>query len=163
MAESRTGTRGGILPWALLVTGSLASLAANVAVAEPTMTGRVVAAWPSFSLIAAYELLMRQVRQVRRVAEATDATATERKSRRSSVAADVRAGERPVASGAVTARHMAAGREVWQTAWRRAQDNRADDGSLPSGRDIGGQYGRHERWGRMVKRAGLAGELDLQI
>ena len=42
--------------------GSVASLAANVAVAEPTATGRVIAAWPSFALIAAYELLMRQVR-----------------------------------------------------------------------------------------------------
>lgn len=31
-------------------------LAANVAVAEPTVTGRVIAAWPPFSLIAAYEL-----------------------------------------------------------------------------------------------------------
>ena len=51
------------MPWALLVAGSAASLAANVAVAEPTMTGRVIAAWPSFSLIAAYELLMRQVRR----------------------------------------------------------------------------------------------------
>ena len=39
----------------------MASLAANVAVAEPTATGRVYAAWPSFALIAAYELLMRQV------------------------------------------------------------------------------------------------------
>jgi hypothetical protein len=38
-------------------------LAANVAVAEPTATGRVIAAWPSFALIAAYELLMRQVRR----------------------------------------------------------------------------------------------------
>jgi hypothetical protein len=28
------------------------------------MTGRVIAAWPSFSLIAAYELLVRQVRRV---------------------------------------------------------------------------------------------------
>jgi hypothetical protein len=32
--------------------GSAASLAANVAVAEPTATGRIIAAWPSFSLIA---------------------------------------------------------------------------------------------------------------
>jgi hypothetical protein len=31
---------GGALPWALLVAGSVASLAANVAVAEPTLTGR---------------------------------------------------------------------------------------------------------------------------
>src|SRR6185312_11164019 len=51
------------LPWALPVAGSTASLAANVAVAEPTATGRVIAAWPLFSLIAAYELLMRHVRR----------------------------------------------------------------------------------------------------
>ena len=63
LADSRSGSRGGFLPWALLVTGSLASLAANVAVAELTATGRMIAAWPSFALIAAYELLMRQVRR----------------------------------------------------------------------------------------------------
>jgi hypothetical protein len=62
LSDSRSGARGGILPWALLVVGSVASLAANVAVAEPTVTGRAIAAWPSFALIAAYELLMRQVR-----------------------------------------------------------------------------------------------------
>jgi Protein of unknown function (DUF2637) len=63
LAESRSGGRGGLLPWALLVAGSAASLAANVAVAQPTMTGTLIAAWPSFSLIASYELLMRQVRR----------------------------------------------------------------------------------------------------
>jgi hypothetical protein len=31
------------------------------------------------------------------------------------------------------------------------------DGSLPSGKAIAGQYGRHERWGRLVKQAGLEG------
>jgi hypothetical protein len=55
--------RGGFLPWALLVVASVASLAANVAVAQPTATGRVIAAWPPFAMIAAYELLMRQVRR----------------------------------------------------------------------------------------------------
>lgn len=40
LAESRSGNRGGLLPWTLLVIGSVASLAANVAVAEPTATGR---------------------------------------------------------------------------------------------------------------------------
>jgi hypothetical protein len=63
LADSRSGGRGGILPWALLVLGSMASLAANVAVADPTTAGRVIAGWPSFALIAAYELLMRQVRR----------------------------------------------------------------------------------------------------
>lgn len=42
-----------------MVVASVASLAANVAVAEATPTGRVIAAWPSFALIASYELLMR--------------------------------------------------------------------------------------------------------
>src|SRR5712692_11839284 len=74
LAESRSGGRGGMLPWALLAAGSVASLAANVAVAEPTATGRVIAAWPSFALIGSYELLMRQVRRtatgnVRRLAK----------------------------------------------------------------------------------------------
>ena len=36
---------------------------------------------------------------------------------------------------------------------------RASDGSLPSGREIARHYGRHERWGRLVKRAGAVGEL----
>ena len=38
----------GVLPWALLIIGALASLAANIAAAEPTLAGRVIAAWPSF-------------------------------------------------------------------------------------------------------------------
>src|SRR5215470_2655506 len=61
LADSRAGERGAKLPGALLVAGSAASLAANVAVAQPTAAGRVIAAWPSFALIGAYELLMRQV------------------------------------------------------------------------------------------------------
>lgn len=42
--------QGGALPWALLIAGSVASLAANVAVAEPPFIGRVIAAWPSLAL-----------------------------------------------------------------------------------------------------------------
>ena len=44
------GERGGVVPWTLLVVGSAASLAANLAVAQPT-AGRVIAAWPSFALM----------------------------------------------------------------------------------------------------------------
>jgi hypothetical protein len=47
LLESRCGRRGGVLLWTLLIVASLASLAANVAVAEPTLIGRVIAAWPS--------------------------------------------------------------------------------------------------------------------
>jgi hypothetical protein len=54
LADSRTGQPAGLLPGALLASGSAASLAANVAVAEPTPYGGVIAAWPSFALIGAY-------------------------------------------------------------------------------------------------------------
>jgi hypothetical protein len=155
LADSRSGGRGGVLPWALLVAGSLASLAANVAVAEPSTTGRVIAAWPSFALIAAYELLMRQVRCA---ADGSKSSRPGRSPRRvtdaaSSGAADPAAGPRPGSS------RRDAGRELQLLAWQWALANRTGDGSLPSGREIARQFGRHERWGRMVKRSGTAGEL----
>ncbi len=65
LADSRSGRAGGVLPWVLPVAGSVASLAANVAVAEPSLIGRVIAAWPSFALTASYELPTRQVRRCR--------------------------------------------------------------------------------------------------
>jgi hypothetical protein len=46
LSESRARRHGGALPWALPVAGSIASLAANVAMAEPTLIGRIIAAWP---------------------------------------------------------------------------------------------------------------------
>jgi hypothetical protein len=164
LAVSRTGNRGGFLPWGLLVVASAASLAANVAVAEATATGRVIAAWPSFSLIAAYELLMRQVR---RAAEASTSRPRRQLSRS---AATATAAAAVAAESAATSRRAGravatppgpTGREVWLEAWKWAQANRAEDGSLPSGGDIARQYGRHERWGRLVKRSGLAGELSV--
>ena len=146
LSDSRAGSRGGFLPWLLLVIGSAASLAANVAVAEPTITGRVIAAWPSFSLIAAYELLMRQVR---RVAESpASELLTWRSVGPAAKVALVSASERISASEAVVPERKTAGRDVRREAWRWAQDNRAEDGSLPSGTDIGSRYGRHERWGQ---------------
>jgi hypothetical protein len=63
-------------------------------------------------------------------------------------------------SSAVPVRRDCSGRELQLKAWQWAQASRAADGALPSGRDTGRRYGRHERWGRLVKRSGLAGELD---
>nr|WP_256255366.1 DUF2637 domain-containing protein [Actinomadura madurae] len=51
LVDSRQGRRSGVLPWTLLVLGNAASLAANVAVAEPSVVGRLIAAWPSCALI----------------------------------------------------------------------------------------------------------------
>jgi hypothetical protein len=163
LADSRSGGRGGLLPWALLVVGSVASLAANVAVAEPTATGRVIAAWPSFALIAAYELLMRQVRR--------NATASRRPSlrklgprtsRREGLVGYVprprHRSSGPGPHGGASAGRGSASGDLRRQAWQWALANRTDEGSLPSGREIALQYGRHERWGRLVKRSGAAGE-----
>ena len=165
LAESRSGRRGGFLPWALLVVGSVASLAANVAVAEPTATSRVIAAWPSFALIASYELLMRQVRRAAdaRTWRQRPAPARARPSEivvPSHASGRAVVGQRPNARGPGGRGHV--GRDAKVLAWQWALANRSGDGSLPSGRDIGRQYARHERWGRLVKHAGLAGKLDTQ-
>jgi hypothetical protein len=164
LADSRAGERGGVLPWTLLVIGSAASLAANVAVAEPAPAGRVIAAWPSFALIGAYELLMRQVRR----SAAGSGKPISRKPRPQ--VSDPEIGDTP---GAAPARAPAragqarrwsswCGPELQRQAWHWALAHRASDGSLPSGRQIADQYGRHERWGRLVKHAGAAGEFTGQ-
>jgi hypothetical protein len=152
LADSRSGNRGGVLPWALLVIGSMASLAANVAVAEPTVTGRVVAAWPSFALIGSYELLMRQVRRT-----AADTIRPAPKTPEPLKRRKAPAGVKPLASGR---EETTGGDELRRQAWHWALGNRRADGSLPSGKMIGNRYGRHERWGRLVKSAGAAGEFN---
>jgi hypothetical protein len=57
LADRRTGRRSGWLPWAALVAGTAASVAANVAVSGADPVGRVVAGWPAFALLVAVKLL----------------------------------------------------------------------------------------------------------
>jgi Protein of unknown function (DUF2637) len=60
LVRRRAGERAGALPWVALLLGLGASLAANVAAADPTVVGRLVAAWPPVGLLLSYELLMQQ-------------------------------------------------------------------------------------------------------
>jgi hypothetical protein len=62
LVRRRAGERAGGLAWLALLLGLGASLAANVAAAEPTVQGRLVAAWPPVGLLLAYELLMQQIK-----------------------------------------------------------------------------------------------------
>src|SRR5262252_4990832 len=55
LSDSRSGSRGGGLPWALLVVGSVASLAANVA------SGRTNGNWPGHRCVA----IVRADRRIR--------------------------------------------------------------------------------------------------
>jgi len=62
LVRRRAGERTGVLAWVALLLGLGASLAANVAAAEPTVHGRLVAAWPPVGLLLAYELRMQQIK-----------------------------------------------------------------------------------------------------
>jgi hypothetical protein len=119
LADSHSGGRGGVLPWALLVTGSVASLAANVAAAEPTATGRVIAAWPSFALIGSYELLMRQIRSAAGRARADKPAARNRRVARDATSAKPKSSisrQRSAAPG-VSGSRARASRELQRLAW----------------------------------------------
>jgi len=172
LLDSRLGRRGGVLPWALLVTGALASLAANIAAAEPDLAGRVIAAWPSFALTASYELLMRQIRQsaaARTVPAAAAMPANAAEPEASGLVPDAMPSSAPAGAVPVVVPGLGdevsvggageGGRVLQRRAWQWALANRRPDGSLPAGAELAREFRRSARWGRLVKNAGLAGQL----
>ncbi|WP_308203441.1 DUF2637 domain-containing protein [Lentzea californiensis] len=72
LTRKRAGQPVGALAWTGLVLGLLVSLAANVAAAEPTLIGRLVAAWPPVALGLSYELLLTLIRETASVHEPAD-------------------------------------------------------------------------------------------
>jgi hypothetical protein len=64
LVRRRASRPAGGLAWMALLLGLGASLAANVAAADPTVAGRLVAAWPPVALLLAYELLLQQLGSV---------------------------------------------------------------------------------------------------
>ena len=157
LADSRSGRTGGTLPWALLVAGSVASLGANVAVAEPTLVGRVIAAWPSFALTALFELLTRQVRRGAAREDAENQQLREPQPSRAVAGCGPASGLRVVGPSQAGGGSQRANGELRRQAWQWALANGDEDGTLPSGGAIARAHGRQERWGRLVKNAGLAG------
>jgi hypothetical protein len=157
LADSRNGRSGGALPWLLLAVGSVASLAANVAVAEPTMTGRVIAAWPSFALIGSYELLMRQIRSTATVTAPSWPVA---QLSRTQAAAPLPAIREAAVGTLARAGQLEVGPSLRLQALDWAIANRSEDGRLPSGKAIAERFGRHERWGRLVKHQAAESQAD---
>lgn len=161
LAESRSGRRGGALAWALLVFGSVASLAANVAVAEPTLVGRLIAAWPSFALTASFELLTRQVRRGN-IREEPNGDMPHPADRTQPAAARSSGPTlRVVGQSKANKGRPHAASDLRRQAWLWALTNRGANGALPSGDEIARAHGRKERWGRLVKSAGQAGLFGL--
>lgn len=151
LMASRLGRRGEWLPWALLIVGSLASLAANVLVAEPSVVGRVIAAWPSFAFVGAYHMLQGQLPLLQ------DGTVDQRTDH-----GDVEFGalELPDVIDDSLLAVAEPGGHLQRRAWEWAQANRLENGELPAGAVIAQRFNRSPRWGRLVKKAGIAGSLD---
>ncbi|MFD6094900.1 DUF2637 domain-containing protein [Nocardiopsis flavescens] len=152
LSDARQGRKGGLLPWTLLILGSVASLAANVAVADPTAWSRIIHAWPSFALIGAYELLMREFRTAAK--SVRTAFANDERDSRGGLAPSPRAGLHLVDSSGqkkVPKPHSPFQARAW--AW--AEEWEREHGELPDGKKIGEHFGRKERWGRLVKERGL--------
>ncbi len=171
LSDARQGHRGGLLPWTLLIIGGVASLAADIAVADPTAWSRIIHARPSFALIGAHELLMRQFRANAAGVRNTHAVRTHTEDEKT-IGVEERdapsVAESEKASKPQERRHLhvvqvqeSAGEprcgvperqspllpQVQCDAWKWALANRREDGSLPSGQEIAAQFGRKERWG----------------
>ncbi|MEV4078381.1 DUF2637 domain-containing protein [Nonomuraea fuscirosea] len=151
LRASRQGDRGGVLPWVLLIVSSLASIGANVAVAEPTVIARLIAGWPSLALIGAYEMLMCQIRQsANRTTHFHGQTAWHQ---------DEDAPLERIQGQQADSRSGDGERALQRVAWQWARDMAGEDGPFPTGHVIAREFERSPRWGRLVKKAGLAGEL----
>jgi hypothetical protein len=161
LSDARHGHKGGVLPWALLIIGSGASLAANVAVADPTMWSRIIHAWPSFALIGAYELLMREfrsaARSVRTASAARDQPRMTEETETQGFAVSETGGVTDPQTVYATGRRPG-GEPVLSPfqdrAWQWALERHRETGQLPSGKEIAAHFGRKERWGRLVKQRG---------
>lgn len=182
LSDARNGRKGGLLPWTLLIIGSAASLAANVAVADPTMWSRIIHAWPSFALIGAYELLMREFRASASGVCSAHAGRTSGENEDVDGATceqDSAVPEKTEQLGEGRHLHVVLAQDsspdqaveeevddaplapqVQREAWAWALENRREDGSLPSGKAIADHFEHKERWGRLIKQWGRQGRFD---
>jgi hypothetical protein len=61
VAQRRAGRHTGWIPWVALIVGTLASLAANVAVGGADPIGKALAGWPAVSMLVSVKLLFSMV------------------------------------------------------------------------------------------------------
>ena len=74
LADSKASRRTTFLTWLMLALGLAASLAANIASAQPTWTARAVAAWPPIALALGIEVLASMSRRSGPIAPARPGT-----------------------------------------------------------------------------------------
>jgi len=77
LVRRRSGQPGGPLAWGGLALGVAATVAGNIASAEPTAAARVIAAWPPVAFALSYELLLALIRPASQGAARPDPNITE--------------------------------------------------------------------------------------
>ncbi|GAA3732379.1 hypothetical protein HDA32_000577 [Spinactinospora alkalitolerans] len=148
----------------------------------------MIHAWPSFALMGAYELLMREFRTdaggernatvddehaglTEQAGPAAEAEPTHGGGPDSNVEHDEeqRRPQLRVVAAASSGREKAdaeipepseAVPRIQVDAWQWALNNRREDGSLPSGKEIAACFEHKERWGRLIKQWGYQGRFD---
>ncbi len=107
LADSKAGRRTTFLTWLMLALGLAASLAANIASAQPTWTARAVAAWPPIALALGIEVLASMSRRSGPIAPARPvppetATVTDQTEPGHASSRDISPSASPHASGPAT-------------------------------------------------------------
>lgn len=132
------------------------------------MWSRIIHTWPSFALIGAYELLMREFRTAARGVRSADAERTHAEEV-SSVSEDRAQAE---GAGLYVVREQHIGTPDWGEpshpvqpeiqvrAWRWAAEQQRVQGTLPTGDQIAAAFGRKPRWGRLISQWGRQGRFD---
>lgn len=147
------------LAWIALTLGIVASLSANVAAAEPTLVGRLVAAWSPLALALSFELLMQQIRRAKPdTAAASGATRTDKpestpapkRTTESAPGADSKTAPKTPAKRAERSNPgRATGAQAWARAFyeRAVADGRADNltGAVLA-REVGASPGAARKW-----------------
>lgn len=168
----RTGRRAPVMSWFGLFTGIVASLAANIAVAQPSVEGRLVSAWPALALLISTEILIRRLpasdaarQDVPAVPEAklppAVLAATERAAAAEQTALLAARRQTEIAAPAKVATIVPVSRQPLKpvpqrpavpdavAAARAAYRKSVADGEPLSGKALADMFDRSERWGRM--------------
>jgi hypothetical protein len=113
--------RRNLMAWVAVIAGVVATLAANVAAAEPTLIGRAISAWPAVAFLISTEIVLKGASRAAEIAATAPAAAdTALAARRSESARKAAATRRlnaakaasPAAKAAATRRARREGRSA---------------------------------------------------
>jgi Protein of unknown function (DUF2637) len=151
LADHRTGRRDGRwLPWLALAAGTVASLTANILVAEPTAVGRTISAWPAVAFLVGIKLGSRMLASSGPVPEPAEPPAPARP--------DPPTQDHNPAEQGIGPDRPSPERRLAAVTW--CQDRHRETGRWPTGTEIAHHWKCSDRNGRKVRAAAQAAHLQ---